>query len=66
MHTLRLLDYSDRGVGAVCDTLIAPGTIVSLGFDRPGCAARRAEVVRCDPFGDGYRIAMRFQARMAA
>ena len=66
MHTLRLLDFSDRGVGVISDTMIAPGTTVSIGFDRPDCVARRADVIRCEPCGEGYRVAMRFQARMAA
>jgi hypothetical protein len=66
MHALRMLDFSDHGMGAFSDTVLTPGTTISIGFQAPGCIARRGDVVRCEPCGEGYRIAVRFQARMAA
>ena len=66
MHDLRLLDYSDHGLGAVSDSAIDPGTIVSIGFQAPGYAARRGTVLRCTPCGEGYRVAIQFEWRRAA
>ena len=65
-HTLRMLDYSNDGIGAVSDTVIAPGTTVSLGFQSPGYPARRGTIARCLPCGEGYRVAVIFEQRMAA
>jgi hypothetical protein len=66
MHTLRMLDYSDGGVGAQCDSVLPPGTPVSIGFQSPGYIARRGVVTRCRPCGEGYRIAIEFEQRLAA
>jgi len=66
MHDLRMLDYSDDGLGAISDTVIDPGTIVSVGFQAPGYIAKRGTVLRCTPCGEGYRVAIQFQARLAA
>jgi hypothetical protein len=66
MHDLRVLDYSDYGLGAVSHTVIEPGTIIAIGFQNPGYHAKRGTVLRCMPCGDGYRIAVQFQLRMAA
>lgn len=66
IHELHLMDGSDHGIGAQCDTAIPPGTVVSLGFSIHGFTARQGTVVRCLPCGDGYRVAVRFQRRMAA
>ncbi len=65
-HTLRMLDYSDVGLGAVTETVLAPGTTISVGFQAPGYGARRGQVVRCLPVGDGYRVAIAFERRLAA
>jgi hypothetical protein len=66
MHELRLIDYSHSGLGAVSDTVIEPGTPVSIGFQAPGYTAKRGEVVACHPCGHGYRISIEFRASLAA
>lgn len=66
MHTLRLTDYSHDGLGAMCDTPIEPGTLVSVGFQSPGRVAKRGVVTRCLPCGDGYDVGIQFEARLAA
>jgi hypothetical protein len=66
MHTLRLIDYSSDGLGALCDTPIEPGTLVSVGFQAPGRIAKRGAVTRCLPCGDGYHVGIQFEARLAA
>jgi hypothetical protein len=56
------------GGGVVADAVeaIPAGAAVSLGFEAPGYHARRGEVVACRPSPEGYRIAIRFEARLAA
>ena len=66
MHELTMLDFSVEGMGGTSDTAIEPGAIVSVGFEAPGYPARRGEVSRCTPCGNGYRVAVRFQQRLAA
>ena len=66
IHALKLMDYSNEGLGAQCESIIEPGAIVTLGFSNPGCLARRGTVVRCRPCGQGYRVAIRFEHRLAA
>jgi hypothetical protein len=66
IHDLKMLDYSFEGMGAHCAEPIEPGTLVSIGFQAPGCIAKRGVVTRCLPSGDGYRIGIRFEMRMAA
>ena len=66
IHDLRLVDGCEDGVGAVSDTVIEPGTMVSVGFSIPGYIARRGVVTRCLPCGDGYRVAISYEQRMAA
>jgi hypothetical protein len=66
MYDLHLQDYSHDGLGATCSDPIEPGSLISIGFQRPGYLARRGTVVRCLPTGDGYRLAVRFEQRMAA
>lgn len=66
MQTLEMVDCSNDGLGATCDKPIDPGTIVSLGFQAPGYLAKRGVVVRCLPNGNGYSLAIRFEALMAA
>jgi hypothetical protein len=66
MHELRLTDLSHEGLGALSDSVIEPGTTVTLGFSNPGYLARRGTVVRCLPCGEGYRVAVRFEHRLAA
>ena len=65
-HTLRMLDCSHGGLGAVSESMITPGTTVSIGFQSPGYLARRGTVARCMPSGDGYRLAIYFEQRLAA
>lgn len=66
MQTLEMVDCSNDGLGATCEEPIEPGTIVSLGFQAPGYLAKRGVVVRCLPNGNGYNLAIRFEALMAA
>ncbi len=66
MHTLKLQDYSDGGLGSICDTAISPGTVISIGFQAPGYIAKRGSVSRCTPCGDGYNVAVVFEQRLAA
>ncbi len=66
IHDLTLMDHSHDGLGAVSTEPIAPGTEMSIGFASPGHVARRGTVLRCEPCGEGYRIAVQFQARLAA
>jgi hypothetical protein len=66
MHQISVRDCSDGGLGAISDTPIAPGSVVSIGFSSPGMYAKRGTVLSCTPCGDGYRISVQFEARMAA
>jgi hypothetical protein len=66
MHELHVLDYSPDGLGAICDATIPPGTVVSVGFQAPGHYAKRGTVLRCAPCGQGYRVAIQFEPRLAA
>jgi hypothetical protein len=66
MHTLRPADYSHHGMGAIADDVIQPGSLVSIGFQEPGYTAKRGTVVRCLPCGDGYRVGIVFEQRLAA
>ena len=65
-HPLTLVDYSLGGLGAVSATPVPPGTAVSVGFQAPGYTTCRGTVVRCLPCGQGYRVAIAFETRMAA
>ena len=64
--TLRLLDCSDDAFGAASDRPLEPGAVVAVSFRTPGYATRLGHVVRCLPAGDGYRVAVRFERRLAA
>jgi len=65
-HDLRLIDYSPIGVAAICDTVLTPGTAVTVGLEPIGGGTRRGVVTRCLPCGNGYRVAIRFEQRLAA
>ncbi|MCA9292073.1 MAG: PilZ domain-containing protein [Phycisphaerales bacterium] len=65
-HDLRMIDWSDGGMGAIASDPLEPGALVSIGFQTPGCLGRRGVVTRCLPCGEGYRIGIRFESRMAA
>lgn len=65
-HVLRLLDESYEGLGALTSRPLEPGAVVSVGFATLGYHARSGVVLRCAPCGEGYRVAIRFEARMAA
>lgn len=66
MHPIRVIDYSDGGLGAMCDSPLTPGSMISIGFASPGMYAKRGTVLRCVPKGEGYRVSIQFEARMAA
>ena len=63
---LALLDYSLGGLGAISSLPIHPGTDVSIDLAAPLHAFERGTVVKCFPCGNGYRVAIRFELRMAA
>ena len=63
---LRLVDCSEECLGATCDEPLEPGAVVSLAFRTPGRPVRNGVVVRCLPCGEGYRVAVRFDRRLAA
>ena len=65
-HELRDLDYSQDGLGAISPSVLEPGTIVSIGFRAPGYPGQRGVVLRCLPCGEGYRVAVQFELRLAA
>lgn len=66
MISVRTIDYSDRGIGAISHEPIEPGAVVSVGFQAPGYAAKRGMVTSCRPCGEGYRVGIAFEARLAA
>ena len=63
---LRLCDESREGVGALSNRAVEPGTPVTLGFSEPAQPFRSGVVLRCLACEEGYRIAIRFERRMAA
>ncbi len=64
--SLHMIDASDDGLGARSPTPLDPGTVVTVGFAAPGHGPKNGVVVRCLPCGDGYRVAIRFEMRLAA
>ena len=64
--TLHLIDASTDGLGARVDRPLNPGTIVTVAFAGPGQGVKNGTVVRCLPCGNGYRLAIRFEMRLAA
>lgn len=66
MSELRTLEYSASGLFAVSRDPIAVGSALSIGFSTPGYIAKRGTVIRCTSCSDGYRIAIAFDARLAA
>jgi hypothetical protein len=66
MHDMQVLDYSHGGMSCTSEDWIEPGTEISIGFQQPGIIARRGIVRRCEPNGDGYRLAVQFLLRQAA
>jgi len=65
-HVLRLLDESFESLGAITSRPLEPGALVSVGFATLAHPARSGVVLRCEPCGDGYRVAIRFELAMAA
>lgn len=65
-YVLRMVDESEAGMGARTDRVVEPGTIVSVAFATPGQPVRTGVIVRCLPCGDGYRVAIQFETRLAA
>jgi hypothetical protein len=65
-HVLRLVDESCEGLAAVTSGPLEPGAMVSVGFATLAHPARSGVVLRCEPCGDGYRVAIRFELAMAA
>lgn len=65
-YVLRLSDFSDAGLGATCDRVMTPGTSVVVAFQAPGLRHKQGVVARCLPCGDGYRVAIVFERRLAA
>lgn len=72
-YELKLSDASLDGLGALCDSALEPGTMVSVGFHNSSMNAarfpggyRQAVVLRCLPCGTGYRVGLQFALRAAA
>jgi hypothetical protein len=65
LHRLELRDWSPCGVGAVCESPIEPGTMLSLGFAGMSLRATRGTVRRCTPCGCGYLVGIEFQRAAA-
>ena len=66
IQELAIEDLSAGGFGAISDSPIEPGTLVSIGFSHFGAVARRGIVRRCFPCGRGYRIGIQFEMGLAA
>ena len=66
MLLLHTIDTGHGGMGAVSEEPMAPGTSVTLGFESPDYRARHGVVVASSSLGDGYRLAIRFEERLAA
>lgn len=66
MWHLTSLRYGEAGLVADCVEPIEPGSRISLGFEAPGYVAKRGEVVACREEGSSFRIAVRFEQRLAA
>ena len=65
-YVLRMLDVSVAGMGAKADRPIELGTVVTVAFAAPGHPVRNGVVTRCLPCGEGYRVAIHFETRLAA
>lgn len=65
-YTLRMIDSSRDGIGAMCSWPLEPGSVVSVGYPAPGYPVQTGVVLRCLPCGDGYRLAIRFDLALAA
>ena len=63
---IKLIDYSNEGLGGCTQQPIDPGSTVSIGYRAPGTPAQQGVVTRCLPVGDGYCVAIQFQLRQAA
>ncbi len=63
--TLRILDESIEGLRARSDRPLDPGTLVTITHPFTH-GPRNGVVLRCIPCGDGYRIAIRFEFKLAA
>ncbi|MAC20619.1 MAG: hypothetical protein CMJ23_13290 [Phycisphaerae bacterium] len=59
MHELVELSILDGALEARTGEAVPTGVQVSLGFETPGMTARRGEVVRCAPYGEGWKIGIR-------
>lgn len=66
MANLTELRYGPDGLIATSNEPLEAGCNVSLGFEAHGYTARRGEVIACRPHGEGFRIAVRFEHRLAA
>ena len=65
-YVLRMLDVSAAGMGAKADRPIEVGTVVTVAFAAPGHPVRHGVVTRCLACGEGYRVAIQFETRLAA
>jgi hypothetical protein len=66
IHELAVDNASHGGLAATSPIAIQPGTSVTLGFSQPGQLARQGVIRRCDPCGEGYRVAIQLQLGLAA
>ena len=66
MHEVVELSLCGEGVEAISNDPMAPGAIVSLGFEAPGQHARRGEIVGCVRCESGWKIGIAFDGQVAA
>jgi len=60
------LTYGHEGLLASTTEDLEPGTRISLGFEATGYAARRGEVIASRRDAGSFRVAIRFEQRLAA
>lgn len=66
MHEVVELSLSEVGVEGFSAEPVAPGAVVSLGFEAPGHPARRGEIIGCVRCDGGWKVGIEFDVREAA
>jgi len=56
------LDGAPWWIGGSADAAIKPGTRVTVGFSDPSARSAQGFVMRCEPKGQRFRIAIKFDA----
>jgi hypothetical protein len=63
---VRLVDFSEHGVGLVCPVEVEAGARFCLYSDLAPLPHTTGFVVRCDPDGEDWRMGLRCDSRRAA